>query len=93
MVSGAQSSGTSGSPNTKPLIGSKAYFHPNAATTVMIPYGIRIAARTGPRPKIARCMTRAISMPSTSSMATDTTVMNTVVATSDHHVVELSTSP
>ena len=58
-----------------------------------MPYGIRIAARTGPRPKIARCMTSAISMPSTSSMATDTTVMISVVATSDHHVLDVSTSP
>ena len=51
-----------------------------------------MAARTGPRPKIARCITSAISMPSTSSIATETTVMRRVVPTSDHHVVEVSTS-
>ena len=93
VVSGCQSSGTSGSPNTKPLVGSKAYLQPNAATTVTMPYGIRIAARTGPRPKIARCMTSAMSMPSTSSIATEITVMIRVVTTSFHHVLEVSTSP
>ena len=35
--------------------------------------------RTAPRPKIARCMTSAITMPSTSSIATETTVMITRV--------------
>ena len=57
-----------------------------------IPYGMRTAARTGPRPKIARCMTSAMAMPSTSSSATEPTVMMTVFHTSDHHVVEVSTS-
>ena len=42
--------------------------HANAATTVTMPYGISDAVRTSPRPKIARCMTSASSMPSTSSM-------------------------
>ncbi len=37
VVSGAQSSGTSGSPNTNPLVGSKAYLQANAATTVTMP--------------------------------------------------------
>jgi hypothetical protein len=37
-------------------------------------------------------MTSAISMPSTSSIATEMTVMITVVRRSDHQVVELSTS-
>ena len=32
-------------------------------------------------------------MPSTSSIATETTVMISVVTTSDHHVLEVSTSP
>ena len=32
-------------------------------------------------------------MPSTSSKDTETTVMITVVQTSDHHVVDVSTSP
>ena len=57
-----------------------------------IPYGMRIAARTGPRPKIARCMTSAMAMPSTSSIDTETTVMKSVVATSVHQVLEVSTS-
>ena len=92
VVRGAQVSGTRGRPNTNPLVGSNAYRHANAATTVTMPYGMRIAARTGPRPKIARCMTSAISMPSTSSIETEITVMITVVRTSDHQVLELSTS-
>ena len=92
VLSGCASSEISGSPATKPLVGSKAYFHANAATTVTIPYGIRIAARTGPRPKIARCITSAIAMPSTSSIATETTVMISVVKTSVHQVLEVSTS-
>ena len=50
-----------------------------AATTVTMPYGIRTDVRTAPRPKIARCMTRASSMPSTSSIATEITVMITVL--------------
>ena len=32
-----------------------------------------------PRPKIARYMTRAMTIPSTSSIATETTVMKTVL--------------
>ena len=52
-----------------------------------------MAARTGPRPKIARCMTSAIAMPRTSSMLTETTVMSSVTPTSDHQVLDVSTSP
>ena len=57
-----------------------------------MPYGIRIAARTGPRPKIARCMTSAIAMPEHQLEATETTVMNSVTPTSDHQVLDVSTS-
>ena len=75
----ALSSATNGSWLTKPVAGSKAKSHANAATTVMIPYGIRTAVRTAPRPKIARCMTSAMAIPSTSSIATETTVMKSGV--------------
>jgi hypothetical protein len=51
-----------------------------------------MAARTGPRPKMARCMTSAIAMPSTSSTETDATVMITVLRTPCHHVLDVSTS-
>src|SRR3954447_7411426 len=85
--------GSVSGPRTKRVAGLNAYFQANAATTVTIPYGIRIAVRTGPRPKIARCITSAISIPSTSSIATDDTVMITVLSTSSHHVLELSTWP
>ena len=64
----------------------------NAATTVTMPYGISTDARTGPRPKIARCMTSAMIMPSTSSRATEQTVMNNVTPTSLHQVLDVSTS-
>ena len=75
----ALSSSTNGSPLTKPLAGSKAKNQAKAATTVMIPYGIRTAVRTAPRPKIARCMTSARIIPITSSIATETTVMKSGV--------------
>ena len=74
------------------MVGWNANSHAKAATTVTIPYGTRIAARTGPRPKMARCMTRAIAIPSTSSIETETTVMNTVLNTSVHQVLEVRTS-
>jgi hypothetical protein len=60
---------------------------------VTIPYGISTDARTAPRPKIARCITSAIAMPSTSSIDTDATVMISVVPTSLHQVLDVSTSP
>ena len=47
--------------------------------------------RTGPRAKIARNMTSAMVIPSTSSIATETTAMNTVLKTDSHHSGELST--
>ena len=47
--------------------------------------------RTTPRPKIARCMTSAIAIPSTSSIATEVTVMKTVLKRSVHQRSELST--
>ena len=58
-----------------------------------IPYGMRIDVRTAPRPKIARCMTSASSMPITSSIATEMPVMISVWKTSCHHRLELSTVP
>ena len=86
------SSSTNGRPLTNPLAGSKAKNHANAATTVMIPYGIRTDVRTSPRPKIARCMTSAIAIPITSSIATETTVMKAVLKTPCHHRSEVSTA-
>ncbi len=47
--------------------------------------------RTRPRPKIARNMTRAMIIPSTSSIATETTVMKTVLKTLCHQRLEPST--
>ena len=44
--------------------GVQAYCQLNAATTVTMPYGIRIEVRTVPRPKIVRCITIASAMPS-----------------------------
>ncbi len=75
-----------------PDSGENAYRHAKAATTVTIPYGISTAARTAPRPKIARCMTSAMAMPSTSSMDTEEIVMISVLDTSVHHELEVSTS-
>ena len=76
----------------KPVVGSNANFQANAATTVTMPYGIRIAARTAPRPKIARCMTSAMAIPSTSSIETEKTVITSVLKTSVHQVLDVSTS-
>ena len=45
-----------------------------------------------PRPKIARCMTSAIAIPSTSSIATVVTRMNTVLKKSVHQSSEPSTA-
>ena len=64
--------------------GVQAYCQLKAATTVTIPYGISTAVRTMPRPKIVRCITIASAMPSTSSMATETTVMITVTPNACH---------
>ena len=49
--------------------------------------------RTAPRAKIARCMTSAIAIPSTSSIETETTMISTVLKTSIHHSSLLSTVP
>ena len=75
----------------KPVPGVNANFHASAATTVIIPYGMRIDARTIPRPKSARCMTTASAIPSTSSIATEITVKSTVVLKSSHHRLDDST--
>ena len=48
--------------------------------------------RTVPRPKIVRCITMASAMPSTSSMATETTVMITVFQKASHQYGEVSTA-
>ena len=75
----------------KPVPGVNANFHASAATTVIIPYGMRIDARTIPRPNSARCMTTASAIPSTSSIATEITVKSTVVLKSSHHRLDDST--
>ena len=49
-----------------------------------MPYGIRTAVRTRPLPKIVRCITSASAMPSTNSIATETTVMASVTANAVH---------
>ena len=74
------------------MSGANANCQENAATTVTIPYGIRTEVRTTPRPKIARCMTSAMSIPSVSSIATEMTVTNRVLKTSCHHSDEVSTA-
>ena len=48
--------------------------------------------RTTPRPKIARCMTSAIAIPSTSSIATEMTMTKTVLKTSVHQRSEVRTA-
>ena len=78
------SSAISGSWLTKPVSGANANCQAKAATTVTIPYGIRTEVRTTPRPKIARCMTSAIVMPSVSSIETEITLRKTVLKTSVH---------
>ena len=57
-----------------------------------IPYGIRAAVRTVFRPKIVRCMSSASSMPRTSSMATEKTVMISVTISACHQYGEVSTA-
>ena len=56
-----------------------------------IPYGIRIAVRTTPFPKMVRCITRARAMPSTNSIATDTTVIASVTTKAVHQYLSVST--
>src|SRR5579859_3064256 len=78
---------------TKPESSANAYFQANAETTVMIPYGSRIAVRTVRRPKMILFITMANTKPITSSNATVTTVMITVVTTSCHHNESFNTTP
>jgi hypothetical protein len=52
--------------------------------TVTRPYGMRMNVRTSPRATRVRCMRRAKAMPSTNSMATDSTVMTTVAMKAFH---------
>ena len=49
--------------------------------------------RTPPRPQIVRYISSASAMPSTNSMATDTTVMMIVTTSACHQYGELSTAP
>ena len=49
-----------------------------------MPYGIRIAVRTTPLPKMVRCMTRASAMPSANSIATEITVITRVTTNAVH---------
>ena len=56
-----------------------------------IPYGIRIAVRTTPLATIVRCITRASAMPSTNSIATDTTVITSVTTKAVHQYRSVST--
>src|SRR5918998_5379592 len=76
----------------KPVAGSNARRHASAATTVTAPYGTRTDARIAVRAKIARYIACAMSMPITSSSATEQTVMISVVSRSFHHVVEVRTA-
>ncbi len=66
------------------MSGVHAYCQLNAATTVTMPYGIRMDVRTVPRPNSVRCMSRASSMPSTNSMITEITVMIAVTFNACH---------
>ena len=50
-----------------------------------------MTVRTRPLPTSVRCMISASTMPSTSSMITDTTVMPTVTPSACHHNPSLST--
>src|SRR4051812_43530292 len=77
---------------TKPVAGSKARRQANADTTVTAPYGTSTDARMAVRAKIARYIACAISMPSTSSSVTEQTVMISVLPTSIHHVLDVSTA-
>ena len=56
-----------------------------------MPYGIRIDVRITPRAKMIRCITIAKANPTTSSTATVTTMMKTVLNTSCHHRLSVST--
>jgi hypothetical protein len=49
-----------------------------------MPYGISAAVRTIPRPTSVRCMMIARPMPSTSSIATVTTVISAVTPNAVH---------
>ncbi|SKZ14680.1 Uncharacterised protein [Mycobacteroides abscessus subsp. abscessus] len=49
-----------------------------------MPYGISTTVRITPRPKMVRCITIAIAMPSTNSMTTETTVMPSVTKKAVH---------
>src|SRR5687767_7846366 len=77
---------------TKPVAGSKASRQANAATTVTAPYGTSTDARIAVRAKIARYIAWAMSIPSTSSSATEQTVMIIVLPTAVHHVLEVRTA-
>ena len=73
--------------------GVNAYRQAKAATTVMIPYGSSTAVCTVRRPTTERCRTTAIASPSSSSSATDTTVMTAVARTAAQKTGEDSAEP
>jgi hypothetical protein len=56
-----------------------------------MPYGMRIAVRTTPLPKMVRCITSANAIPSTNSIATETTVIASVTANAVHQYRSVST--
>jgi len=56
---------------------------------VTIPYGIRIAVRTRPLPKMVRCITRASARPRTNSIATEMTVMMVVTKNAVHQYLSV----
>ena len=65
--------------------------HICADTMVGIAHGIRIAARTRPRPGNARLSTSAMPRPSTVSIDTENTVNHSVFLTARHHTGSAST--
>src|SRR5690348_4813212 len=76
-----------------PMFGETANWKANAETTVMMPYGSRMAVRTVLRPKMARCMNSASPIPRTSSMITDTATMMNVLAMTSQNFVEVRILP
>ncbi len=56
-----------------------------------MPYGIRIAVRTTPLPKMVRCITNASAIPSTNSIVTEMTVITSVTTSAVHQYRSVST--
>ncbi len=79
---------------TNPESIAKANCQANAETTVMIAYGMRIAARRiGRIARSALTMTRASAKPSTSSTATVTRVSSSVTPSAVHQIWSVRTTP